>query len=104
MKVQCASLSLNLYSVVTDLSRIWDHQEDPWWLFSFKDFEKVTVALLVFLLLFLIAMPLIAIRRARRDYKSFKQEIIEVDEGTLKKVAVVRRQPIDEILYKVRLI
>ena len=48
-------------------------------------------------------MPLIAVRRDRSDYNTIKKEVPDI-ENLLRKIAVLRKKPIDEILYRVRVI
>ena len=58
---------------------------------------------MIFLILYIIFMPLIAVRRDRSDYNTIKQEVPDI-ENLLRKIAVLRKKPIDEILYRVRVI
>lgn len=64
-------------SIVTDLGRILESDGDlcvAGMCFSIQDFEKIAAAVLVFLIVYLIVMPLIATSKDRNDYKLIKHE------------------------------
>ena len=82
------------FSIVTDLSRILVPDGDicvGGVCVNLQDFEKIALAILVLLIFYLIAMPLIAISKDRKDYKLIKKEIEEIDEELIKKIALFRQ-------------
>ena len=57
----------------------------------------------IFILGFIILMPIVAICKDRSDYEAIKSDQYNVDNDLIRKMAVMKRQPFELVLYKKKL-
>jgi hypothetical protein len=77
---QCSNLDSNLYALVTDRMRIFDGVEDyiyclGGFCINLLDFKLVALAVIIPLILFMIILPIIAVKYDKSDYRDLKEDI-----------------------------
>lgn len=57
----------------------------------------------IFILCFIILMPIVAICKDRQDYEAIKTDQYDIDDDLIKRIAIMKRQPFELVLYNKKL-
>ena len=66
-------------------------------------FNVAVVYVIVILLVYIIAMPIIAFIKDKLDYKALKYELYDVSDDLVRQLASRKNLPIEVVLYKKKL-
>lgn len=62
------------------------------------------MAVIIALIVLSIAIPVAAVKRDKRDYEDLKKDIYDVDDEFMKRYAREMKLPLEQVLYKKKLI